>query len=105
MSVEKITQTRYRCKCNFLDCKGKGKSWLSFAAVIPDRCRWCGRRTWNGIDQRKNPFITALGKTQSRCEWSKETGLSKQVIDYRLKAGWSEEKAVTTPVGKGKANA
>ena len=105
MSVEKITQTRYRCKCELPDCKGKGKPWTSYGNLPPERCRWCGRRTWNGIDQRKNNFVTVHSNTLRLSEWAKLTGISAQLIHSRLKAGWTEEQAVTTPVAKGKANA
>ncbi len=100
MSAEKVTTTRYRCKCELKDCPGKGKSWLSQDAAIPERCTFCGRRTWNGQDLRKSMFITAHGKTMRASQWAKETGISKQTIRYRLMTGWTEEDAVTIHPGK-----
>ena len=99
MSVEKITQTKYRCKCELKDCKGKGMPWLSDNELIPERCRWCGRRTWNGTDLRKNSFISANGKTLRLSEWAKQSGLSAPLIRARLKFGWTEKDAVTVPAG------
>ncbi len=102
MSVQKITQVRYQCRCDLPDCPGQGRPWISKDDHIPERCNYCGRRTWNGQDKRRNLFLTAQGKTQRLCEWESESGISKQLIRHRLNAGWSEEDAVTIPVGKGK---
>jgi hypothetical protein len=100
MSAKKITQTRYECVCELKDCPGQGQSWISKDPGIPERCTHCGRRTWNGQDKRKNLLITSRGKTQRLSEWARETGLSAPVIHHRLKIGWTEEQAVTTPAGK-----
>lgn len=102
MSAEKITETRYRCRCELKDCPGCGKSWLSKDSEIPERCAFCGRRTWNGKDKRKNVTVTAFGRTQRISEWAKETGISKQLIGHRLKVGWTDQNAVSIPVGKGR---
>lgn len=103
MSAKKISLTRYECVCELKDCLGKGAPWTSKDTLIPERCAHCGRRTWNGQDKRKNLVIVARGKNQRLSEWAKETGLSAQVIHHRLKVGWTEEQAVTTPAGKAKA--
>jgi hypothetical protein len=95
MSVEKVTQTKYRCICELSDCPGKKKPWLSGDALIPERCRWCGRRTWNGQDLRRKSLLTAKGRTQEVSVWAKETGLSRQTIRARIKAGWNPEDAVS----------
>jgi hypothetical protein len=102
MSATKITLSRYECRCELPDCPGKGLSWISKDPIIPERCAFCGRRTWNGRDKRKNLHITAQGKTQRLSEWAQETGLSAQVIHHRLKVGWTEERAVSVPAGQGK---
>lgn len=96
--VTKKTKTTLECKCEKPKC---GKSWESHGEKIPRRCRWCGSYTWNGQDLRGTRFLTALGKTQTLSDWSKESGISKQTILVRLKLGWSEEDAVTIPVGTG----
>jgi hypothetical protein len=100
MSAEKITLTHYECRCELSDCPGHGKLWISRDPMIPERCAFCGRRTWNGRDKRKNVVIVAHGKTLRLSEWAKETGLSAQLIHARLKAGWTEENSVSIPVGK-----
>jgi hypothetical protein len=99
MSVEKITKAVYHCTC---ELKGCGKSWDSDTDLIPERCRWCGRRTWNGQDLRKNSFITVDGKTQRISEWSRESNISAPLIRYRIKMGWPEKDAVSIPPAKPK---
>lgn len=39
-------------------------------------------------------LITHGGKTQSIAEWSKETGINKSTIAWRLRHGWPPEKAL-----------
>lgn len=94
--IEKINKTVYKCTCQLSGCK---KSWTS-DDPCPERCRWCGRRTWNGKDSRRKRLITAKGKTQRVSKWAEETGISKQTILARLRLGWKPEEAVTVSVGK-----
>ena len=98
MSVEKITLTRYQCTCDLTDCPGKGKTWVSKDDHIPDRCAFCGRRTWNGPN-RRNRFITINGRTKRLSKWAAESGISAQCIGHRIKMGWSEYDAVTVAPG------
>jgi hypothetical protein len=94
--IEKINKTVYRCTCEHKDCIGKGKSWIS-DDPDPERCRWCGRRTWNGQDLRHKRLVTANGKTQRISEWAKETGIEVRTIRARLRLRWTEDDAVNTP--------
>ena len=94
--VKKKTKTVLLCTC---ELKGCGKSWESQSEYIPERCRWCGRYTWNGADKRGTRTITALGKTQLVSAWAKDTGIDKSTIRMRLRLGWTDEDAVTAPVG------
>ena len=96
MSVRKKTKTILLCTCELADC---GKSWESIGAEIPDRCRWCGRRTWNRESQYPQHMVTAQGVTKRITAWAKETGIGIPTIRHRLKAGWSPEEAVTVPPG------
>lgn len=43
-------------------------------------------------------FITYDGLTLSISEWSRRTGVHKDTLSYRLRNGWSPERALTTPV-------
>ena len=95
--IEKLNKTVYKCTCNLKVCGG---SWESDGDKIPDRCRWCGSRNWNRQDKRKKHLITSKGKTQRISAWAKETGISKQTIQARLRLGWSEQDAVSITVGQ-----
>jgi len=53
MSIQEIAATLYRCRCELADCPGRGRSWD--ALNIPERCRWCGRWTWNGRKRKGRP--------------------------------------------------
>lgn len=46
---------------------------------------------------RKSVVITHAGRTQNLIEWARETGINRGTIRLRLRAGWSVEKALTTP--------
>ena len=98
MSVKKITKTVYLCTCELPDCR---KSWESEGDSPPERCRWCGRRTWNRENKREK-FITAFGKTQNLKDWAKETGIGPRTIGHRIKVGWTDEEAVSIPPGEGR---
>jgi len=43
-------------------------------------------------------MLTHNGRTQTIAEWCEETGLKKDNYRSRIKIGWSEEKAATTPI-------
>lgn len=44
-------------------------------------------------------FLTCGGETKSLSEWSRHTGISESTLSVRIdKYGWSEEKALTTPI-------
>lgn len=63
----------------------------------PGNCRWA-----TGSEQQNNKrttrIIFALGRAMTLADWSKETGLSVDLIRNRIDGhGWTEEKALTTP--------
>ncbi len=89
--VKKKTKTVLECTCQLPGC---GKSWESQGRKVPERCRWCGHRTWNGTNKRNIHWMTVNGKTQSIYAWAKETGIGKSTIRMRLKLGWSDAEAV-----------
>lgn len=43
---------------------------------------------------KRRKLIEAFGRAQTVTEWARETGLSRQVIAYRLRAGWDPEEAM-----------
>lgn len=65
----------------------------------PENCRWT-TATENMRNRRMNHFITYQGETRCITEWEQIKGLPRDRINMRLKAGWSLEKAMETPVKK-----
>lgn len=64
----------------------------------PGNCRWA---TWDeqGNNRRDNVILSVQGESMTLIRWARKTGLSPQVINYRMKKmGWSAEKALTTPL-------
>lgn len=48
--------------------------------------------------KRTNHAITFNGKTMNLMQWAKEIGVHYVTLHYRLKRGWSIERALTTPL-------
>lgn len=67
----------------------------------PENCRFV-TKTENANNTRTNRRITIDGVTKTISQWSREVGISASVISNRLKRGWSEIEAVTTPLVKRK---
>ena len=64
----------------------------------PDNCRWITIKEQQR-NRRSNHCLTYKGETKTITEWSEITGLSKQVIRYRIsKMKWDVEKTLTTPL-------
>ncbi len=64
----------------------------------PENCRWATRAEQNR-NTRRSRMITANGETLCALDWSIRLGGSKKVVIKRLRAGWSEQDAVLTPIG------
>lgn len=62
-------------------------------------CCWATRKQ-QAKNRRNNKQITHNNKTQLLTEWATETGISRQVIMYRLNNSWSIKKTLTSPTGK-----
>lgn len=65
----------------------------------PDNCRWATMKQQQN-NKRNNHRITLHGVSHTISEWSEMLGIKKTTIKERLKNGWPEEKALTTPVRK-----
>jgi hypothetical protein len=63
----------------------------------PKNCHWAHR-----VDQqrntRRNHFLTVYSETLTISAWAELTGISKNTILKRVRSGWSDQDAVTTPV-------
>jgi hypothetical protein len=64
----------------------------------PENCIW-GTRKVQRNNTRTVKKITFNGKTLNREDWAKELGGKRGVITMRILRGWSEERAVSTPIG------
>lgn len=63
----------------------------------PSNCRWA-TALQQGQNTRRNHLITIGGTTLILTEWARRMGLKQESIRNRLRRGWSEVDAVTTPV-------
>ncbi len=62
-----------------------------------DNCRWVTRRE-QALNREDNIYVTnsETGETLCAADWSRRLGASIGLVYYRLKAGWDEQKAITT---------
>lgn len=62
----------------------------------PSNCLWIPRK--HQSENRSNTvWLTYSGRTQSLGKWARDLGMSKSVMHWRFKAGWTPEQIVTTP--------
>ena len=62
----------------------------------PENCFWA-TRTVQAKNKRNNRLITANGRTMTMADWARELGINPAAILYRIRAGWTAERAVTEP--------
>ena len=58
-------------------------------------CRW-STRSEQQRNKRNNRLMTHQGKTQPLSVWAKEIGINQNTLRYRIQAGWSDERALTS---------
>ena len=63
----------------------------------PGNIRWALREA-QARNRRSNRLITYQGETLCMAEWAEKFGLTRDLISYRIRAGWGVEKALETPV-------
>lgn len=63
----------------------------------PGNCRWATAREQNN-NRRDNRPLTFQGETMNMSQWAQRLGLKPDLIHYRLKIGWSVERALTAPL-------
>jgi hypothetical protein len=59
-------------------------------------CRWTTALV-NANNKRTCVYVTYNNKTQTIADWARETGIERKTLEYRFRAGWSAERALTTP--------
>lgn len=62
----------------------------------PDNCRWVSAKVQQN-NRRNNRVLTYDNETNTLAEWNRKCGFPKDLIAKRLNAGWTLERAITTP--------
>ena len=62
----------------------------------PGNCRWATQRVQQN-NRSSNRKLTLNGETHNCAEWARKIGINRDTLYKRLVAGWSVEKALTTP--------
>ena len=62
----------------------------------PDNCIWATMSV-QANNRRSSRYITHDGLRLTHSQWSRRLGGSGTLVHSRIKCGWSEERAVTTP--------
>lgn len=67
----------------------------------PDNCRWT---TKSGQQRNRREMATATcgGETRTLAEWAEITGIPSKVTSWRIRRGWSVERALAEPVMPGR---
>jgi hypothetical protein len=63
----------------------------------PSNCRWATMETQNN-NRNDLHYLTAKGERRTVTKWARALGTSEVTILNRLRRGWTEEQAATTPV-------
>ncbi|DBA08807.1 hypothetical protein PALA5_05049 [Pseudomonas aeruginosa] len=63
----------------------------------PDNCRWADKTT-QARNTRANRLMTWNGQTHCVEEWAEIIGVSSRSLMSRIRLGWSDEKALSTPI-------
>lgn len=65
----------------------------------PENCRWVGSVREQRRNCRDNRILILNGESLILAEWARRTGIDSETISMRIDdLGWSEEKALTTPL-------
>lgn len=66
----------------------------------PGNVRWATAQQ-QARNRRSNTMVTINGERLCLAEWVERLGISPLTVRSRVQRGWSHERALTTPVGKG----
>lgn len=65
----------------------------------PGNCRWATKREQQNNTSRTH-FLTLNGVTKPLTHWAEELGLDPVLLRARIGRGWTDEQALTFPLGK-----
>ena len=65
----------------------------------PSNCQWVDRVHQNN-NTRKNHYIVFNGETRTAAEWARKYGISRNLLNVRVRRGWPIEEALFLPAGK-----
>lgn len=68
----------------------------------PDNCIWATRKA-QARNRRTNRILTLNGESMCIAAWCDRLGFHQQTIETRLSRGWSDERALTTPLIRGRS--
>lgn len=88
---------------NFIEDMGDPPDGLTIERIdndkgySPDNCHWATMLEQQN-NRRNNVVLEVNGRQQTISQWAREKHLSRQLIQYRLAAGWAIDDAVNQPV-------
>lgn len=69
----------------------------------PDNCRWATVEQ-QANNMRSSHYLTLNNRRMTVAQWSREIDMCVETLQYRIYAGWTVEKALTTPVKKARSS-
>lgn len=93
---------RWKSFENFLQDMGARPEGLTLERIDgakgyePANCRWATSKE-QARNRRTNVVLTFNGHAAPVAEWAEKTGLERKTLEYRIRAGWPVERALTTP--------
>jgi len=67
----------------------------NYGPYSKQNCKWATRFE-QGCNKRNNIWMECNGKRLILAEWSRQTGLPEKMLQNRKRAGWSDNRALTT---------
>lgn len=86
----------------FLEDMGEAPRQMQIDRINNDKgytkenCRWTTVQV-QANNRRTCVMVTFNGKTKTIADWSREFGIERKTLEYRIRVGWDIEKALITP--------